>query len=347
MAGSERRGWSWPDAVLDLVARAPGPNWLAWLAIFLVFLLLAGLVGLAAGAEDQVLAWGNAALSASFAPILLGAMQGLNGVARRSLRTLSPAMDADASTLAALATEVTRTPAGLAWLLTAVGIVIGVGSVTSSPEGWGITADSSGLFWAQAMVNSVISVTCVLVFIGHAAQQLRVVARIHRDLVRVDLFRLQPLYAFAALTSWTGAVLIFLVIYGVVALSIINGSFILGPIDLGVLVAILLVAIACFVLPLLGLHGRIQAEKDRRLAEANATLDRVIAEIRERVASGDWEAMPALHDGVAAATATVSAIGRISTWPWRPETLRGFLSAVALPIVLWLVTTGLARAFGG
>jgi len=31
-------------------------------------------------------------------------------------------------------------------------------------------------------------------------------------------------------------------------------------------------------------------------------------------------------------------VAAISTWPWRPETLRGVVSALLVPLVIWLVT---------
>ena len=87
----------------------------------------------------------------------------------------------------------------------------------------------------------------------------------------------------------------------------------------------------------------LQAEKDRRRAEANQTLDRVLSEVRDRVAAGEFAQVGSLNDAVAAATSGLNTINRISTWPWRPETLRGFLSAVVLPIVIWLITALLGR----
>ncbi len=36
---------------------------------------------------------------------------------------------------------------------------------------------------------------------------------------------------------------------------------------------------------------------------------------------------------------------KISTWPWEAETMRGFLSSVGLPILLWFITTYLGRFF--
>ena len=30
-------------------------------------------------------------------------------------------------------------------------------------------------------------------------------------------------------------------------------------------------------------------------------------------------------------------LARVSTWPWSPGTLRGFGTAIVLPIALWLI----------
>ncbi len=93
-----------------------------------------------------------------------------------------------------------------------------------------------------------------------------------------DLFRLEPLYAFANLTSWTG-------------------------------------------------------------------IDAAVAEVQARIRAGDYERMDKLNNALAAATSVVATIEKISTWPWRPETLRGFVSAVGLPILIWTITALLGRYF--
>jgi hypothetical protein len=194
-------------------------------------------------------------------------------------------------------------------------------------------------------IFSVVSLVTLFTFVVLAIHQLRIVDRVHRDLVSVDLFHLDPLYAFAGLTSWTGALLIAICAYGYGLLTILSGSlFQLGPIDAALVATILVVAVACFVIPLLGLHGRIVAEKRRRRADVNQTLDHALAGIRTRVLAGDHAEVTILKDAVLAATSGLETINHVSTWPWRPETLRGFLSAVALPIVIWVITLYLGRA---
>ena len=132
-----------------------------------------------------------------------------------------------------------------------------------------------------------------------------------------------------------------------VIVSIVVPTFELAPTDVVTFGFLLVVAIACFIVPLLGLHDRIGDEKDRRLAEANVTLATALAEVHRRIAAGEIDAAGRLNDAVAAANAAVLAVSRVSTWPWRPETLRGFLSAVLLPIGLWLMFELLRRLLPG
>jgi hypothetical protein len=40
-------------------------------------------------------------------------------------------------------------------------------------------------------------------------------------------------------------------------------------------------------------------------------------------------------------------VGRLSTWPWQPETLRGMLATVGLPVAIWLIQLLLSRWLGG
>lgn len=59
-----------------------------------------------------------------------------------------------------------------------------------------------------------------------------------------------------------------------------------------------------------------------------------------------FEGMDDLNRALASLVIEREALAKISTWPWRPETLRGLLTLVALPILLWFVTALLGRFLG-
>ncbi|HJW21926.1 MAG TPA: hypothetical protein VJ506_05815, partial [Candidatus Limnocylindrales bacterium] len=278
------------------------------------------------------------------APLLfIWAAIALNNVALRSLRRLEPALDPAVATPEAIAPDLLRTPRAYALIALVVGVVAGVTSVLESPENWGVDA-AHPYGYGAAIAVSVVTDVILLSLLAHVIHQLRVVSRVHRDAVRIDVFQLEPLYAFSSLTAWTGLVILALLFGLIGALSLTIGRFLLqSSTDIAMTAVLFAVAIACFVVPLLGLHGRIVDEKRERQATANAVLAGVVAEAAERSRAGDFDGLARLKDAALTAESAVSSIQRIPTWPWRRETLRGFSSAVILPIVLWLLFQGLTR----
>jgi hypothetical protein len=57
----------------------------------------------------------------------------------------------------------------------------------------------------------------------------------------------------------------------------------------------------------------------------------------------DWAGADRLHAALTALERGRTAIERVPTWPWRPETLRGLVAAVLLPAVIWLIQFGLGK----
>ena len=76
-------------------------------------------------------------------------------------------------------------------------------------------------------------------------------------------------------------------------------------------------------------------------------VDAVISELQHRLdASAAGEAdvsrLKEVLDSIAAAQKEVD---RVSTWPWRSETVQGLATAALLPLIPWLLTHFLERFF--
>jgi len=95
--------------------------------------------------------------------------------------------------------------------------------------------------------------------------------------------------------------------------------------------------------PLLGMHERLVAEKARALRAANERIELIIDRLHGQVDSGTSEATDLVNKNLASLLLEAETLSKKSTWPWRPETLRGFLGAITLPVVVWLITTALDR----
>jgi hypothetical protein len=284
----------------------------------------------------------NAFFEASFTALFLFFYQALNGVALRALSRLRPALTVDEAEYEALRHDLVRAPGMAALLAIPLGAIVAILSIQANPLGYSLPpgAGPSAVIFeytSQAFSNAI-----GLAFAVHTIHQLRVVTRIHASKVRIDIFRLDPLYEFANLTAWTGIAIFGTIIYGVGSLALVSGVQ-FSPVDIAQFVAFAGLAVGCFFVPLLGLHGRIVEEKARRRSEAGGVLEAAVAEVETRIRAADYEGMSQVNDGLAAATSAVTTISRVSTWPWRPDTIRGFASAIALPIVIYVITALISR----
>jgi hypothetical protein len=182
------------------------------------------------------------------------------------------------------------------------------------------------------------------VLLFHTVRQLRTISQIQRQIPRIDIFQLDPLHAFSGVTARNGLILLGLAYVGA---ATDPTTFVLdNPALIVFLVLSILVAIAAFVLPLHGMHQRILSEKELLTAEANHDLQLVLTEIGRRARAGDLRDADALNKQLDSLVTRRDVIARVPTWPWDPTTLRGFVTAVLLPIVLWLVYRLLERLIG-
>ena len=75
-----------------------------------------------------------------------------------------------------------------------------------------------------------------------------------------------------------------------------------------------------------------------------------IVELRQRVDAREGEGIDELAKVFTALEIEENALKKVSTWPWQPETLRYLVSALFLPLVMWLiqfVVQGMLSKSGG
>jgi hypothetical protein len=180
-------------------------------------------------------------------------------------------------------------------------------------------------------------------FLYHTLHQLRWINRIYTQYTQVNLFRMKPLYAFPNLTAVTAASLT-VITYGWRAIA--PGAASDDPISLAVMLVILVLAGASFLWPQLGIHSLQVAEKDRLLEEANQRLEATILKLHERVDAGELDKIGELNTTLSTLEMELSALKRIPTWPWQPETVRWLITALVLPLGLWILQIVLQRVFG-
>jgi hypothetical protein len=199
---------------------------------------------------------------------------------------------------------------------------------TSGPFGFAMTPIS--------MVVNAVTLGAVLWIAGalvyHTIRQLRLVRDIYSEHALVNVFDLDPLYAFSGLSART-AVGLTIWNYGWVAsepqLSEHTVSIVWGA-TFGV------IAVATFAWPLLGIHQRIVEEKERVIREGSQRLEAMISELHRRVDAGELSSMDDMNKAIASLEIEQSILSAIPTWPWQPETVRLVATALLLPLILWI-----------
>jgi len=164
---------------------------------------------------------------------------------------------------------------------------------------------------------------------------------LYAERAQVNLHHLIPLRSFSTLTAHTA----------IGMLLVLSGAAIFTPEGLvGYwLVAALLFAgfaVLTFIMPLAGLNRRLAGAKAQELAENARRWEAVIAQLYRLVDRGDLAAADRLNGPLAALERGRIAIERIPTWPWRPETLRGMIGALVLPVLIFLVQRLLGSLLG-
>ena len=104
--------------------------------------------------------------------------------------------------------------------------------------------------------------------------------------------------------------------------------------------------VAAFLLPLLGMHRRLAGEKARLQGEVNQEMETVYRELQKQVRSKAYAHVDELDKALSGVLRMREVVAKLSTWPWQPETLRGLLAAVGLPIVIWLIQYRAAEVSG-
>ena len=317
---------SWFDHLTAAIDRLPGPYWVLYLAAFFVYLGLVMLVAWRAGKSWSL----EQAFTISLPFYGFWLIQYLNRRAASSLAAFRPAFTGSDAGFQEVGWRLTKLPAVPSLVVSLVSLLLGI---------------ASSLSWNRASADqnlAVLAYYATIVFAGlyayHSVRQLRLVTSLYAEWSRVDIHDVAPLHSFSTLTAHT-AIGMLLILSGAVLFTAdkLIGGFAVAAMLFGAL------AVLTFLLPLAGLHRRLVEEKDLALAENNRRWQSSTAELYRRVDRRDWAGADRLNATLTALERGRTAIERIPTWPWRPETLRGLVAALLLPVAIWLVQYGLGR----
>jgi hypothetical protein len=323
---------SWVDRLIALIAALPGPTWVPYAIVSFV-------VGLAV----HVTAWIDGLLAPGDFDLYLGslaiyviaslaAIHVLDGRATQAWATFRPVTSLTEEQAERILFELTTLPARSVLSWTAAGFIV---AIITSAAGYGQPLDLEGepITFLVATVVGAFAYMTGAVLVYHTIRQLRLISRLPGYVERIDLLDAGPLHAFSVVTALTGGFFVVAAYFSVVT----DPTTFTNPAVAAVNASVLVLAVACFVLPLSGMQRRIAVEKARRLSAVSHRLDAALRDLARRNDAGDLSDADAVHSNITSLLAERELIARTTTWPWSTGTLRGFSTAVLLPVVLWLV----------
>lgn len=271
-----------------------------------------------------------------FLAFFLGLIVVLDSVARSAFDEFQAALDESPETIGRLRADLTSIPDIPAAIAIVASIVINnVGAGSDGGTGAPVEPPLTGIvltaFWT-------VTISALGLLLLHTLRQLRQVRRLLARVARVDLLDPTPINAFSRLTAATaGGILTIGVLFAVVDASD-SSSY-----GIGIELVFILIAIAFFVLPLRGIHGRLSAEKGKLLGDVNTRLKLTLDRIHRMVDADDLGPADDLQKTQTALLAERDLFLHMSTWPWSTGTFRALVSAVMLPIFIGIVLRILSR----
>ncbi len=325
---------SWLNVLIDWVERAPGPPWIVYVGLAAIAVVLSvgqgWLAGIARVGEVSLnqVGWGIVTIA------FMAVIHVFERVAEWAFDTVRPLTSLSDEEAPRLRYELATFPAVPGAIVLVAALPLTFFGYVTDPAASGIVGYPPLAVLARGVYESFFTAV-LLVLVCQAVRQLRLVTRILDRVVRIDLFHPRPLYAFSRLTGGIGIALVLVVVMGFVlapsptqSTNLYYAFWYVGFVGFGVII---------FVVPLLGLHGRLVDEKERLQGEADDRLKGVLVELNRDAGALDLGRADALNKTLASLVQQRELLARLPTWPWSTTTLRAFVSAILLPLALFVV----------
>lgn len=335
---------SWVDWLTEWVRQRPKAGWLYYALLAAPLLIL-----------QTAVAWIEGAVPfGSFLPVQIfmslvfaifpGLIHYIDDRARSSLVSLRPALMTNEDGYLQLQRLLTSLPSGRTLLagLLSIGFALLLEMIGSGPYQLEVL-DSYPISAGILRVVYLLSWALFGTFIYHMIHQLRGVNRIYSHYSRIDLFRIKPLYAFSRLTALTAAVFT-LIPY--TWLLINENISINDPVISIVYLSISTVALVVFLLPQWGIHKLQVEEKSRLLDGAKQRHHSLLRIMHKRIDEKNFQDFTEIHLALNSLEIELASLKKIPTWPWQPETVRWLITALVIPLGVWLMQYALQRWIG-
>jgi len=337
---------SWVDRFTDWLDSLPLPNWvlvgLGYLLAVILFHISAWTDGVTPFGEFTFY-W---AFNAVWAVVGVSFLLVLDQTANRAIEKFAALVPKRKAELEAIRYRMTTIPAGIAfWLTVVMAVTLGILLITDPTTAY--VGLSSPISYVIYYVLYVFSYSFAPLMIYQGFRQLGLIIKAYRLVKEINLFHLQPLYAFSGLTMVSSLFWVLILNMNFITnyesysgQTSSLGDFLLSFV---LITPYVFLAFVTFIVPLWGIHIRIQRRKEEAIEENGLQIEKAHQSLYGLLNKGDYRKTAEMEKSLASLYRMREQIEKVPTWPWNAGTLRGFLSAVFLPLGIWLTQQLLSR----
>ena len=332
----------WLHQVLRWLDRLPGPAW-AWYAVIglaasVVYHLEFWVVGRTPyGAVDAENTFWGVVLFAGLCTVAY-----LEGVASAAVDTARPALRLSDAEIERLRYNLVVAPALPAAAALGIAVTLAVLGTILDPVGSYIVGVPGPIVVAAVLVG-VLTYGILYTVLAQLIRQVRLIRATLDRSALIDPFVPGPLSGFSRLTSRVGIAVILVVTSGLLFTVVPTDPVAFLFRSLPYLVIAPAIALLAFLVPVYGVHTRLKAEKERLQGEAEHRLKALLDLLNDDVDRRDVSRSEGLHQQLASMVQQREILAKLPTWPWSIGTLRAVISAIFLPMALFLVQGVLSR----
>jgi uncharacterized membrane protein YhdT len=169
--------------------------------------------------------------------------------------------------------------------------------------------------------------------IYHTIRQLAIIRSLYSRAPRLTIFDVKSTYAFSTLTVSTALAWALILYLGVLTIP----GILEHPVWVAVSIAILFLIFISIGSVLVQINRKLSEEKNRLHKQVTDRLVGALSRVHERYDHDNLVDIENLHHLVQTLSHERDLLRKIPTWPWQPGTFIAFISALLLPVTIFLI----------
>lgn len=337
---------SWVDRLLDWIDRLPIPSWAFYLIVYLVSVVATHF----ASWLNLTLPWGQpsvlAFLNGVWPPLVFFIIHNTDNLAEEAMRRFQPLVRTKLSEFQELRYRIATMPAGVPAVLYILSLLV-MGWLSIQDPRMVVYETPPGeihpLSWVIGFVLSVPSYSMAPIIFYHALRQLYLITKAFELVDEVNVFHQQPMYAFSGLTMRTALWFLSMVYVTYVSNLLYEATLTEDTINLSIAAGLVPASLFVVLVPLLGIHARLVQAKAEVLAKNSHQIEKAQQSLYKAIDRNNAERIKSADAAISSLYRVQEQLKSVPTWPWATGSFRNFLSAILIPMMLWLLQTLASR----